>query len=64
MRFEIGSLVSNFGVQAHDLKAAGVGKNWVGPVHKLMNSAELVDVCGAGAQIEMIVVGQNNLGAN
>ena len=63
IRFEFGSSVGNMGMEALDLKAAGVSKDRSGPIHKFMNAAYPFDVSRARAKIEMVVVGQNNLSA-
>ena len=39
IRFEFGSSVGNMGMEALDLKAAGVSKDRSGPIHKFMNAA-------------------------
>lgn len=46
------------------MEATGVGQNGVGPVHEFVNTAQFFDDLGAGAQIKMVVVGENDVGAN
>ena len=48
--------------QGHDLEAAGIGQDRPRPVHEAMQAAEFGDALGAGAQHEMISIGQNDVG--
>jgi len=47
-----------------DLKASGVGKNGVGPIHKFVDAAETFDIMGTRAKVEVIVVGEDDLGSD
>ncbi len=47
--------------QAEDLVAARVGEDGTVPAHKLVQSAEFADQLMAGAQIEMVGVGQDQV---
>ncbi len=49
--------------QRHDLIAAGIGEDRAVPVHETMQSPELGDALGAGAEHQMIGVGENDVGA-
>ena len=50
------------GVEAEDLESAGIGENSAGPGHKFVESAELTDGFVAGAEEEVIGVGQDDFG--
>jgi hypothetical protein len=47
--------------QAEDLKAARIGEDGVGPGHEAVQAAEAADEVRAGADEEMICVGEQNL---
>ncbi len=49
--------------EAEDLEAAGIGEDGVGPGHEAVQSAELADEFVAGAQVEMIGVGEEDVDA-
>ena len=59
---ELYSLVGNGGIETENLVAAGVGEQGVGPVHETMEATQSLDVFGSRAQIQMIVIGEDNLG--
>ena len=46
--------------QAEDLKTAGIGEKRVGPGHEAMQSAELPDQLVAGAEEQVVGVGEND----
>ncbi len=48
--------------QAEDLEAAGVGEDGARPGHEAVQAAELADQFVAGAQEEMVGVGEDDLG--
>src|SRR5664279_3481740 len=50
--------------ETEDLKSAAIGEDGTAPVDEFMKSADLVDDFMAGAQIEMISITQDNLGAD
>lgn len=45
--------------QAEDLEAAGVGQNGPGPLHKMVQPTEIGDQVGAGPQVEVVSVAQD-----
>jgi hypothetical protein len=60
--FELGARFGNFGFEALDLEAAGIGQYRPIPAHKPMDTAQRPDILGSGAQEKMIVIGQDDLG--
>ena len=61
MRTEAHAFVGDFSQcrKAEDLVAAGIRKDGTRPGHKLMQAAELADQFMAGAQIEMVGIGED-----
>ncbi len=49
--------------EREDLEAAGIGEDWAGPGHELVQVAELGDDVLAGAEHEVIGVGEDDLRA-
>ena len=49
--------------QRHDLEAAGIGEDRIGPVHELVQPAELRHPLRAGPQHEVIGVAEHHVGA-
>ena len=47
--------------QAEDLEAAGIGEDGVGPGHEAVQSAQFADEFVAGAEEEMVGVGEKDL---
>ena len=50
--------------ETEDLKSTAIGEDGTAPVDEFMKSAHLVDDFMAGAQIEMISIAQDDLGAD
>jgi hypothetical protein len=59
------ALVGNFAeaAEAEDLEAAGIGEDGVGPRHEAVKSAHFADELVAGAEEEMVGVGQQDFDA-
>ena len=49
--------------ERHDLEAAGIGEDRIGPVHELVQPAERRDALGARAQHQMIDIAEHDVGA-
>lgn len=64
VRLKFHAIGRDLGTKRLDLETAGVGEDGVGPVHKCVNAAKIGYGLGAGAEIEVIVVGQNDLSAD
>ena len=65
VRLKLHPLPGNLGqrIQAEDLKPAAIGEQGAVPMHERVQPAETPDPFVAGAQVQVIGVGQNDLGA-
>ena len=52
------------GGQGEDLKSAAVGEDGFGPIHELVEAAHVVDELVAGADVEVVGVGELDLAVN
>jgi hypothetical protein len=50
------------GVETEDLESAGIGEDGSGPGHEFVESAELTDGFVAGAEEEVISIGEDDFG--
>ena len=62
VRAELDAVVSNFAerVEGEDLKAAGVSEESARPTHESVKAAHAADCFGAGAEIEMVCVAEDD----
>ena len=65
MRLEAHALLADFVelAKTEDLEATAVGEDGAAPVHKRVQTAHAVDELVAGPQVEVVGVGEYNLGA-
>jgi hypothetical protein len=65
MRTELHAFVGHLAQlrQAHHLEAAAVGQDRTGPAHEAVEPAQLADHLGTGPQVQVIGVGEQDVGA-